>query len=41
VEDALLKIFASGVDDVVSTDTILSEVGVISIAPLVAKALKK
>ena len=41
VEDALLKIFAAGVDDVLSTDTLLSEVGVISVAPLVAKALKK
>jgi ribose-phosphate pyrophosphokinase len=41
VEDALLKIFAAGVDDVVATDTLLSDVSVISVAPLVANALKK
>lgn len=40
VEDALLKIFAAGVDDVLSTDTLLSDVSVISVASLVAKALK-
>jgi len=41
VEDALLKIFASGVDDVVATDTLLSDASVISVAQLVADALKK
>lgn len=41
VEDALLKIFAAGVEDVVSTDTLLSDVSVISVAPLVAGMLKK
>lgn len=40
VEDALLKIFAAGVDDVIATDTLNSEVSAISVAPLVAKALK-
>ncbi|MGZ7047154.1 MAG: ribose-phosphate diphosphokinase [Methanobacterium sp.] len=41
VEDSLLKIFAVGVDDVLSTDTLLSDVSVISVAPLVAEKLKK
>lgn len=41
VEDALLKIFAAGVDDVIATDTLLSDVSVISVASLVADALKK
>jgi len=41
VEDALLKIFAAGVDDVFATDTLHSEVSVISVAPLVANSLKK
>ncbi|WP_414468434.1 ribose-phosphate diphosphokinase [Methanobacterium sp. ACI-7] len=41
VEDALLKIFAADVDDVISTDTLLSDVSIISVAPLVAEALKK
>lgn len=40
VEDALLKIFAAGVDDVIATDTLNSEVSAISVAPLVARALK-
>ncbi|MGZ7109501.1 MAG: ribose-phosphate diphosphokinase [Methanobacterium sp.] len=40
VEDALLKIFSAGVDDVVSTDTLLSDVSMITVAPLVAEALK-
>ncbi len=40
VEDALLKIFAAGVDDVLATDTLLSDVSVISVASLVASALK-
>lgn len=39
VEDALLKIFAAGVDDVIGTDTLRSDVGTISVAPLVANAL--
>lgn len=41
VEDALLKIFSAGVDDVVSTDTISSDVSIISVAPLIADAIKK
>jgi ribose-phosphate pyrophosphokinase len=41
VEDALLKIFAAGVDDVFSTDTLKSDVSTISVAPLVAGYLKK
>jgi ribose-phosphate pyrophosphokinase len=41
VEDALLRIFATGVDDVVGTDTLRSEVSVISVASLVADALKR
>ncbi len=41
VEDALLKIFAAGVDDVFATDTLKSDVSNISIAPLVAGYLKK
>lgn len=41
VEDALLKIFSAGVDDLVSTDTISSDVSVISVAPLIAEAIKK
>ena len=41
VEDALLKIFAAGVDDVFSTDTLRSDVSNISVAPLVAACLKK
>lgn len=41
VEDALLKIFASGVDEVIGTDTLVSDVSVLSVAPLVAKALEK
>lgn len=40
VEDALLKIFATGVDDVIATDTLQSDVSVISVAPLIAKFLK-
>ena len=36
VEDALLKIFASGVDDVIATDTLQSDVSTISVAPLIA-----
>lgn len=41
VEDALLKIFAAGVDDVIGTDTLRSDVSVISVAPLVADALRQ
>jgi len=41
VDDALLKIFASGVDDVIATDTLRSDVSVISLASLIANALKK
>lgn len=40
VEDALLKIFATGADDVMATDTLRSDVSVISVASLVAKALR-
>ena len=40
VEDALLKIFAADVDDVVATDTLLSDVSLITVAQLVADALK-
>lgn len=41
VEDALLRIFTTGVDDVVATDTLSSDVSVISVAPLIADALKR
>jgi ribose-phosphate pyrophosphokinase len=41
VEDALLKIFAADVDDVIATDTLRSDVSMISVAGLVADALKK
>ncbi len=40
VEDALLKIFAADVDDVIATDTLRSDVSLISVAQLVADALK-
>lgn len=40
VEDALLKIFAATADDVVGTDTLKSEVSLVSVASLVANALK-
>ncbi|MDY9923369.1 ribose-phosphate diphosphokinase [Methanobacterium sp.] len=40
VGDALLKIFAAGADDVVGTDTLKSEVSNVSVASLVADALK-
>lgn len=36
VEDALLRIFASGVDDVIATDTLQSDASTISVAPLIA-----
>jgi ribose-phosphate pyrophosphokinase len=41
VEDALLKIFASGVDEVIATDTLQSDVSSISVAPLIADFLIK
>jgi ribose-phosphate pyrophosphokinase len=41
VGDALLKIFAAGADDVVGTNTLKSEVSNVSVAGLVAEALKK
>lgn len=40
VEDALLKIFSTGVDDVIATDTLQSDVSDISVAPLIANFLK-
>jgi len=36
VEDALLRIFASGVDDVIATDTLQSDASTISVVPLIA-----
>ena len=41
VEDALLKIFAAGVNDVFATDTLNSDVSTISVAPLISGYLKK
>jgi ribose-phosphate pyrophosphokinase len=41
VEDALLKIFAAGVNDVFATDTLSSDVSTISVASLIAGYLKK
>ncbi len=40
VEDALLKIFAAGVEDVFATDTLRSDVSSISVAKLIAGYLK-
>lgn len=40
VGDALLRIFSTGVDDVIATDTIKSEVSRVSVASLIAEALK-
>ena len=40
VGDAVLKIFATGVEDILSTDTISSETNMISVAPLIANAIK-
>jgi len=40
VEDAIMKIFATGVEDVLATDTLISEVSDISVAPLIAQALR-
>ena len=41
VEDALLKIFTAGVDDVFATDTLKSDVSTISVASAIAGYLKK
>ncbi len=41
VDDALLRIFSTGVKDVIATDTILSEVSFVSVAPIIAEALKE
>jgi len=41
VEDALLKIFAAGVEDVFSTDTLRSDVSTLSVASVIAGYLKK
>lgn len=41
VEDALLKIFASGADDVIATDTLQSDVSSISVAPLISDFISK
>ncbi len=41
VEDALLKIFAAGVDDVFATDTLRSDVSTVSMAPIVCEGLKQ
>ncbi|MDD3985261.1 MAG: ribose-phosphate diphosphokinase [Methanobacterium sp.] len=41
VEDALLKIFAAGVDDVFATDTLKSDVSTISVASSIAGYLRK
>lgn len=40
VEDALLRIFSAGVERVIATDTLKSEVSEISVAPLIAEAIK-
>ena len=41
VGDALLKIFAAGVDDVVGTDTLRSDVSTVSVAGIVAQKLRE
>ena len=41
VEDALLRIFASGVDDVIATDTLQSDTSTISVVPLIADFIGK
>lgn len=41
VEDALLRIFASGVDDVIATDTLQSDASTISVVPLIADFIGK
>ncbi|MEN6293306.1 MAG: ribose-phosphate pyrophosphokinase, partial [Methanobacterium sp.] len=40
VEDSLLKIFAADVAGVISTDTLRSDVSLISVAQIVADAIK-
>jgi ribose-phosphate pyrophosphokinase len=40
VEDALLKIFSTGVDEVIATDTLQSDVSTISVASLIADFIK-
>ena len=40
VEDSLLKIFAAGADQVIATDTLKSDVSCVSVAGLLADALK-
>ena len=40
VEDALLKIFSAGVERVIATDTLKSDVSEISVAPLIADVMK-
>ncbi|MCZ3366796.1 MULTISPECIES: ribose-phosphate diphosphokinase [Methanobacterium] len=40
VEDALLKLFAADIDDVIATDTLRSDVSLISVAQIVADAVK-
>jgi ribose-phosphate pyrophosphokinase len=41
VGDALLKIFAAGVDDVIGTDTLRSDVSTVSVAGIVAQKLRE
>lgn len=41
VEDALLRIFATGADEVIATDTLQSDVSTISVAPLLADFIRK
>jgi ribose-phosphate pyrophosphokinase len=41
VEDALLRIFATGVDDVIATNTLQSDASTISVAPLIADFIRK
>ncbi|HEY0196284.1 MAG TPA: ribose-phosphate diphosphokinase, partial [Methanobacterium sp.] len=41
VEDALLRIFATGADEVIATDTLQSDVSTISVAPLIADFMGK
>jgi len=40
VEDALAKIYATGVFDVIGTDTVPSPISVVSVAPLLAEVVK-
>ncbi|RLF00406.1 MAG: ribose-phosphate pyrophosphokinase, partial [Thermoprotei archaeon] len=41
VEDALAKIYSTGVFDVIGTDTVWSPVSVVSVAPLIATVIKR